>query len=105
MAKSTIKIRAKEKGGVVTVKALMTHVMETGARKDKKTGALIPAHFIQEVSCKTGGKTVMSADWSGGVSKNPYLSFKFKGAGKGDPIELTWVDNQGNSDTKAAKIG
>jgi len=104
MAKSTIKIRAKEKAGVVTVKALMTHPMETGARKDKKTGKLIPAHFIQEVSCKTNDKTVMSADWSGGVSKNPYLSFKFKGAAKGDPIELTWVDNQGNSDTKTAKI-
>ncbi|MCG7936220.1 MAG: thiosulfate oxidation carrier complex protein SoxZ, partial [Candidatus Thiodiazotropha taylori] len=32
MAKS-IKIRAKEKGGVTTVKALMTHPMETGGRK------------------------------------------------------------------------
>ena len=104
MAKSTIKIRAKEKGGVVTVKALMTHPMETGARKDKKTGKLIPAHLIQEVSCKAMDKTVISADWSGGVSKNPYLSFKFKGAAKGDAVELTWVDNQGNSDTKTAKI-
>ena len=105
MAKSSIKIRAKEKAGVVTVKSLMTHPMETGARKDKKTGKLIPAHFIQEVSCKANGKTVMSADWSGGVSKNPYLSFKFKGAAKGDSIALTWVDNQGKSDTKTAKIG
>ena len=104
MAKSSIKIRAKEKAGVVTVKSLMTHPMETGARKDKKTGELIPAHFIQEISCKAKGKTVMSADWSGGVSKNPYLSFKFKGAAKGDSVELTWVDNQGNSDTKTAKI-
>ena len=48
MAKS-IKIRAKEKGGVVTVKALMNHPMETGLRKDKKTGKAIPAHFINEV--------------------------------------------------------
>ncbi len=105
MAKSSIKMRAKEKAGVVTVKALMTHPMETGSRKDKKTGELIPAHFIQEISCKASGKTVMTADWSGGVSKNPYVSFKFKGAAKGDPVELTWVDNQGKSDTKKAKIG
>ena len=34
---STIKIRAKESNGVVTVKALMKHPMETGKRKDKKT--------------------------------------------------------------------
>ena len=45
MAKS-IKIRAKAKGDEVTVKALMSHVMETGLRKDKKTGKVIPAHFI-----------------------------------------------------------
>ena len=104
MAKSTIKIRAKEKGGVVTVKALMTHPMETGARKDKKTGKLIPCSFHPGGQLQGNGKTVMSADWSGGVSKNPYLSFKFKGAAKGDAVELTWVDNQGNSDTKTAKI-
>ena len=35
---STIKIRAKESKGAVTVKALMKHPMETGQRKDKKTG-------------------------------------------------------------------
>ena len=31
---STIKIRAKESNGVVTVKALMKHPMETGKRKN-----------------------------------------------------------------------
>ena len=103
MAKS-IKIRAKEKGGETTVKALITHPMETGTRKDKKTGKMIPAHFIQEVVCKHKGNTVMTAEWSGGVSKNPYLSFKFGGAAKGDEMELTWTDNQGGSESKSAKI-
>ena len=104
MAKSSIKIRAKEKGGVTTVKALMTHPMETGGRKDKKTGKKIPAHFIQEVVCKHKGETVLTADWSGGVSKNPYLSFKFEGGAKGDDLELAWTDNQGGSDSTTAKI-
>ena len=104
MAKSTIKLRAKEKGGVTTVKALMTHPMETGQRKDSKTGKLIPAHFIQEVTCEHAGNTVMSALWSGGVSKNPYLSFKFAGAKGGDEIKLTWTDNQGKSDSLTGKI-
>jgi sulfur-oxidizing protein SoxZ len=104
MAKSSIKIRAKSKGGVTTVKALMTHPMETGGRKDKKTGKKIPAHFIEEVVCTHNGETVMSADWSGGVSKNPYISFKFSGGAKGDEIALSWKDNKGESDTKASKI-
>jgi len=104
MAKASIKIRAKNKGGITTVKALMTHPMETGLRKDKKTGKKIPAHFIQEVICKWKDEVVLNANWSGAVSKNPYLSFKFKGGEKGDPIELSWVDNKGNSQSKTAKV-
>ncbi|MBK1629316.1 thiosulfate oxidation carrier complex protein SoxZ [Thiohalocapsa halophila] len=101
---SDIKIRAKSSNGVTTVKSLMSHVMETGLRKDKETGDPIPAHFIQEVTAKWKDDVVMTALWSGGVSKNPYLSFKFNGGEPGDPIEITWVDNQGNSETGTAEI-
>jgi sulfur-oxidizing protein SoxZ len=103
MAKS-IKIRAKLKGDTTTVKCLMTHPMETGLRKDQKTGKLIPAHFINEVIAESGGNTVMNAHWSGGVSKNPYLSFAFTGAAKGDEVKISWTDNQGGSDSGTAKI-
>ena len=102
---NTIKLKAKENDGVVTVKALITHPMETGARKDKKTGETIPAHFIQEVTCEHGGNTVMTAQWSGGVSKNPYVTFKFKGGAKGDPIKLSWADNKGESDSHEDSFG
>ena len=103
MAKS-IKIRAKLSGDTTTVKCLMTHPMETGLRKDKKTGKMIPAHFINEVIAESGGKTVMTSYWSGGVSKNPYLSFAFTGAAKGDEVKISWTDNQGGSDSDTAKI-
>ncbi|WP_078118637.1 thiosulfate oxidation carrier complex protein SoxZ [Thiosocius teredinicola] len=103
MAKS-IKIRAKIKGDETTVKCLMTHPMETGLRKDKKTGKAIPAHFINEVVAEAGGKTVMTAYWSGGISKNPYLSFAFTGAAKGDEVKISWTDNQGGSDSETAQI-
>jgi sulfur-oxidizing protein SoxZ len=102
---NTIKARAKLKGDVTEVKALMSHPMETGLRKDKKTGEVIPAHFIQEVVCKWKDQTVMTASWSGGVSKNPYIAFKFTGAAKGDTIELSWTDNKGESDSATAEIG
>ncbi len=102
MAKS-IKVRAKERKGVVTVKALMSHPMETGLRKDKKTGKVIPAHHIQEVMAKAGDKTVLEAVWGGAISKNPYLSFKYAGA-KGDSLTLSWVDNMGQSDSITAKV-
>lgn len=101
----SIKLKASEKDGVVLVKALITHPMETGARKDKKTGEVIPAHFIQELSCEHGGKTRMTALWSGGVSKNPYVTFKFTGGAKGDAIKMSWVDNKGESDSLEGTIG
>jgi sulfur-oxidizing protein SoxZ len=99
-----IKIRAKTSNGVTTVKSLMSHEMETGLRKDKKTGEPIPAHFIKEVTAKWNDTVVMTALWSGGVSKNPYLSFKFNGGAEGDKIEITWVDNQDQSETGTAEI-
>ena len=102
MAKS-IKLRAKAKKGTVTVKALMNHPMETGLRKNKKTGKMIPAHHINEVTAESGGKTVMTAVWGGAISKNPYMSFKYAGA-KGDSLTLSWLDNQGNSDSVTAKV-
>ena len=99
---NSIKLRAKAKDGEVSVKALISHPMETGLRKDKKTGKVIPAHFIQEVTVNANGKEVLVAEWGPAVSKNPYLSFKYAGAA-GDKVTLSWKDNTGTSDTAEAE--
>ncbi len=104
MAKKSIRLRASNKGGVATVKALITHPMETGQRKDKKTGKKVPAHFIQTVSGKHNGKEVVLAEWGPAVSKNPYVSFQFAGAKKGDTVTLTWSDNKGGSESGSTKV-
>lgn len=104
MAKSSIKIRAKVKGGVTVVKALISHPMETGMRKNKKTGKKFPAEYIREVVCSHNGNNVLTANWGTAISKNPYMSFKFKGAKSGDMLKLSWVDNKGKSDSLEAKI-
>ncbi|MFZ5555401.1 MAG: thiosulfate oxidation carrier complex protein SoxZ [Pseudomonadota bacterium] len=92
-----MKIRAQMQGDVADVKVLMNHPMETGQRKDSKTGQLIPAHFIQNVAAKLNGKPVLDAQWSQAVSKNPFLGFKIKGAKTGDKVEVSWVDNKGDT--------
>ena len=104
MAKSSIKVRAKVKGGKAKVKCLISHPMESGLRKNKKTKELIPAKFIQEVVCEHGGTTVMTAQWNGTISKNPFMSFSFTGAKSGDTIKISWVDNTGKSDSTEAKM-
>ncbi len=101
--KSSIRISAKNINNETLVRVVMPHPMENGSRKDKKTGKEIPAHFIQEVTCESAGKTCFSALMSGGVSSNPYLSFRFKGK-KGDMVKITWVDNKGGTETNEAAI-
>jgi sulfur-oxidizing protein SoxZ len=101
---ASIKMRAKASDGVTTIKALISHTMETGTRKDKKTGKKIPAHFIQEVVCEHKGNKIMVANWGPAISKNPYLSFKFTGGASGDTVKLSWVDNKGEKDSKEATI-
>jgi sulfur-oxidizing protein SoxZ len=101
---SSIKIRANVSGGVTTVKCLISHPMETGTRKDSKTGEKIPAHFIQEVVCTHNGKTVLTGNWGTAISKNPYLSFKFKGGASGEMVGISWVDNKGEKDAGETKI-
>lgn len=100
-----MKIRASLKGDVAEVKCLMNHVMETGLRKDAKTGQLVPAHFITNVTCEVAGKKVMDAQWGGGISKNPYLAIRVKGAKAGDKVVVNWVDNKGDTNTADAVIG
>jgi sulfur-oxidizing protein SoxZ len=98
-----MKIRANLMGDSTEVKVLMNHEMETGLRKDAQ-GKTIPAWFIQSVSATWNGKTVLSAQWGTAVSKNPFLSFKFKGGAKGDKVVITWVDSRGDQRTDEATI-
>ena len=98
-----MKIRASAAGDSTEVKVLMSHEMETGQRKDAQ-GQTIPAWFIQNVVVTWNGKTVLSAQWGTAVSKNPFLSFKFKGGAKGDKIAITWTDNRGDKRTDEVVI-
>ncbi|MEN9383175.1 MAG: hypothetical protein RL323_1561, partial [Pseudomonadota bacterium] len=49
-------------------------------------------------------KSVLQAAWSGAVSQNPFLSFKFKGAAKGEKLQVKWTDNKGDSRTDEVAI-
>ena len=99
---SGIKMKAKAKDGVVTVKALMNHPMETGQRKDKN-GEKIPAHYISEVVVTANDAEVISANWGASISKDPYFAFEFKGEA-GQKVVLTWKDNKGETDTAEAEV-
>jgi len=95
---STHKIRARLKDGMAEVKVLLQHPMETGNRKDPATGLKVPRHFIRSLTCEHNGKSVLTTQWSWGMARNPYLSFRIRTARTGDKVRLHWSDDQGATD-------
>ena len=94
--KPRIKLDKKEakKGDIIEVKALVSHVMETGQRKDRD-GKVIPRKILNMFTCTVNGKEVFAADFEPAVSANPYIQFKFKAQESG-PVVLTWIDDDGS---------
>jgi sulfur-oxidizing protein SoxZ len=103
MAAGPMKMRATASGGYTDVRVLMTHPMETGMRKDPD-GKLVPMHFIQTLLVKVNGKTVMEGQISQAISRNPVFSFRLKGGAKGDRIEVSWLDNHGESNSTETAV-
>jgi sulfur-oxidizing protein SoxZ len=100
---STIRLAAKVSGDTTVVQALVQHPMDSGFVKDAK-GNLIPPHYIEVVEFAHAGKTVFTAFWGPAVAKDPYIKFSFKGGQKGDDVTISWVDNEGQSDSLVGKI-
>ena len=89
---SSIRLKTKIRDDITTVRAIIRHPMETGFRIDDDTAKLVPEHYIKKINFKHNGKTVFSCDWSRAVS------FMFSDSKIGDKIEISRLDNIGNTD-------
>ncbi len=98
-----MKMRATLAAGFTDVRVLMTHPMETGQRKDAE-GKIVPLHFIQTVTVKLNGRTVIEGQVSQAISRNPVFSFRLKGGAKGDKVEVSWLDNKGETNKTEAAV-
>jgi len=99
-----MKIKAKMKGDIVKVKAIAKHDMTTYDQAAKKTGDKENANFITRITASVKGRLVYEVSTSQFLSKNPIFKFQFKGAIKGDKLEVTWTDRKGNTKTDSTKI-
>jgi len=95
--KPRLKLDKKQaKGGeLIEGKALVSHVMESGQRKDN-AGNTIPRTILNKFICTVAGKQVFSADFEPAISANPYIQFKFRAQESG-PVVLTWIDDDGST--------
>ena len=96
-----MRIKAKEKKGITTVKVMAKHPMMSydEAKKKKKE-----ANFIINMGAKVDSEVVYEVSTSQFLSKNPYMKFKFKGDNKGKKLVMTWTDLKGKSKSGSKKI-
>jgi len=96
MAASKPRVRLPEQaqaGEIIEIKALITHVMETGNRKDSE-GKPIPRNIIHTFTAHYDDVLFFKAELGSGISANPYLSFFLKVPGPGE-LRVTWLDDEG----------
>ena len=106
MARSRPRVKVPkkaEKGDVITVKTLISHRMESGHRKDKKTGNRIPRKIINKFDCTFNGDPVFKCDLEPAVAANPYLKFTARVDRSGEFL-FRWYDDDKSIYEKKAKI-
>lgn len=96
-----MKIKAKEKKGVVEVKMMFDNPMVGKEEAEKKK---VEVSFITHITATVGGKVVWEASTGPFLSKNPYFMFNTKAAKKGDELVVETVDNKGNKESDKEKI-
>ncbi|TKI71073.1 thiosulfate oxidation carrier complex protein SoxZ [Sulfurimonas crateris] len=103
--KTLIKVKPNKfkNGDIVKVSFMVMHPMETGLRKDKKTGKYIPAEYIKNVKFEYNGKVFTNMNVWETLSVNPVLTTYMKVDGEGT-IKVTFTDNEGTVEESSQKI-
>lgn len=104
-AKPRVKVpKSAAAGEAFTIKTLISHVMESGLRKDGD-GNLIPQQIINRFTCDFNGENVVDMTLSGGVSANPYIEFDAMIDAAGE-FKFTWYDDNGSiyEDSKTIEL-
>jgi sulfur-oxidizing protein SoxZ len=103
MARTLVNVPPKAKRGqVIEIKTLISHVMETGYRRDA-TGQPIPRDIINKFVCTYNGTEIFRADLHQAIAANPFITF-FTVAAETGTLEFHWTDDNGSVETATAKI-
>lgn len=91
-------------GETITIKTLISHIMESGQRKDGD-GNIIPRSIINRFTCDFNGQSVIDIKMEAAISTNPYFEFDATVPEAGE-FKFTWFDDDGDiyEETKAIAI-
>jgi sulfur-oxidizing protein SoxZ len=103
MAATLINVPKKARpGDVIEIKALTSHIMETGYRHTTN-GKIVPRDIITSFACRYNGEEVFRADLFPATAANPFISF-FTVATKSGKFDFEWIGDNGFSETASASI-
>jgi sulfur-oxidizing protein SoxZ len=103
MARALINVpKAAKRGQIIEIKTLISHIMETGFRRNN-VGQLIPRNIITDILCTYNGEEIFRADLYPAISANPFITF-FTIATESGTIALKWTGDSGFEETASAKI-
>lgn len=91
-----------KKGEIVQIKTLISHVMESGQRKDAQ-GKTIPRKIINKFTCEFNGKPVFACALEPAISANPYIQFNAR-VDEDGTFKFARTDDDGTVTTAEEKI-
>jgi sulfur-oxidizing protein SoxZ len=84
---------AAAKGEIFQIKALISHQMETGLRRDDQ-GDVIPRKIINKFVCRYNDDVVFRVDLHEAVAANPYIEFYLRATESGQ-LDFVWEEDSG----------
>jgi sulfur-oxidizing protein SoxZ len=81
------------KDEIIQVKALISHPMETGLRRDDQ-GRIIPRDIINTFTCRYNDEVVFSVDLHEAIAANPFLEFSMRATRSGR-FQFIWREDGG----------
>jgi sulfur-oxidizing protein SoxZ len=103
MARALINVpKAAKRGQVIEIKTLISHIMETGFRRND-VGKPIPRNIITDLVCTYNDEEIFRADLYPAIAANPFITF-FTVATESGTIAFKWTGDNGFDETASAKI-
>jgi sulfur-oxidizing protein SoxZ len=94
--------KTAKRGDVIQIKALISHIMETGFRHDN-VGKPIPRDIITSLVCTYNGTEIFKASMYQAISANPFITFHTVATESGT-IAFQWTGDNGFDAKASAKI-
>jgi sulfur-oxidizing protein SoxZ len=85
--------RTANKGEVILIRTLVSHVMESGQRRDAN-GNAIPRNIIHRFACSFNGRPVFACEMEPAIAANPYMEFSARIEESGT-FQFTWTADDG----------